>query len=144
MDGREPKGGNEIQIDDSFAETNGIEVGDRVRLAAPSGVIEPKVVGLFQFTNGLEFGGQGFGGLPLETAREAFDKPDAWDEVDVVVDGGKAEIAAVNDRLEKEFGKGVEISTPDGKSEEVENQLQAFNVVLYFFAGDGPVRRRAS
>ncbi len=134
-EGREAKSGDEIQVDDSFAEANGLEVGDTVSLAAPTGVFEPEVVGLFQFTNGLEFGGQGFGGIPLNTAREVFDKPDVWDEVDVVVDGGKPEIDAVEKRLAAEFGKGVEISTPDGKSEEVENQLQAFNVVLYFFAG---------
>ncbi len=135
VEGREVEGGDEIGIDSGFASSNGIEVGDRLRLAAPSGVIEPKVVGIAQFTNGLEFGGEGFGVLPIETAREAFDKPDGWDEVNVVVDGGKAEISAVRKRLRAEFGKGVEIATPDGKSQEVEDQLQAFNVVLYFFAG---------
>ncbi len=135
VDGREAAAGREITIDKSFASSNGIGVGGRLRLAAPSGVIEPRVVGLVEFSNGLEFGGQGFGSMPIGFAREAFDKPGVWDEVDVVVDGGQPEIDAVRKRLRSEFGKGVEIATPQGKSEDVEDQLRAFNVVLYFFAG---------
>jgi putative ABC transport system permease protein len=135
VDGRDIAGGNEITIDKGFASSNGIEVGDRLRLAAPSGVIEPRVVGLSEFSNGLEFGGQGFGSMPIGLARKAFDKPDVWDEVDVVVDGGQPEIDAVREHLRAEFGKGVEIATPEGKGQDVENQLKAFDVVLYFFAG---------
>ncbi len=135
VEGRRVGGGGEITLDRGFAETNGIEIGEEVRLAAPAGVIEPKLVGTVEFSGGLEFGGQGFGAMPLGFARDAFDKPDVWDEVEVVVDGGQPEIDAVEKRLGTEFGKGVEINTPQGKSEEVEEQLQAFNVVLYFFAG---------
>src|SRR4029078_6067516 len=47
---------------------------------------------------------------------------------------GQSQIDAVRKRLRAEFGKGVEIATPQGKGPEVEDQLQAFNVVLYFFA----------
>lgn len=136
VQGRDIASGKEIVLDKGFAETNGIGVGDRVRLAAPSGIISPKVVGLQEFSNGLEFGGQGFGGMPIGFARKAFDKPDVWDEVDLVVNGGEEhEIDAVRKRLRAELGKGVEIATPQGKGQDVENQLQAFNVVLYFFAG---------
>ncbi|MGZ5309622.1 MAG: ABC transporter permease [Solirubrobacterales bacterium] len=127
--------GEEIVLDRSFADTNGLEVGDRVRLAAPSGVIEPKLVGLQEFAGGLEFGGQGFGAMPLGFARRAFDKPDVWDEVDIVVDGGQPRIEQARRALRAEFGKGLEIETPQGKGQEIEDQLQAFNVVLYFFAG---------
>jgi putative ABC transport system permease protein len=135
VDGHDIAGGKEITIDKSFAASNGIKVGQEVRLAAPSGVIEPRVVGLSEFSNGLEFGGQGFGAMPIGFARRAFDKPDVWDEVDVVVDGGQPEIDSVRKGLRAEFGKGVEINTPQGKGQDVENQLKAFNVVLYFFAG---------
>ena len=34
----------------------------------------------------------------------------------------------------RRFGKGVEVETPQTKSEDVESQLQAFNAILYFFA----------
>jgi putative ABC transport system permease protein len=135
VEGREIEGGREIELQQSWAESNGIEVGDRVRLAAPRGVIELEVVGLFQFSTGLEFGGEGFGSMPIAPARKAFDKPGVYDEIDVVVDGGQEQIDATAAALRAQFGRGVEVATPDAKAEDVEQQLQALNIVLYFFAG---------
>jgi putative ABC transport system permease protein len=127
-------GRREIGLQRSWADANGIELGDRVRLATPTGIATLEVVGLFEFSTGLDFGGEGFGSMPLGPARQLFDKPRAWDEVDLVVDGGEDTIAAVRDRLERKLGKGVQVATPQAKSEEIEAQLQAFNVILYFFA----------
>ncbi len=134
--GREIEGGREIQVEESWAESNGVEAGETVELAAPSGVVEFEVVGLFKFSNGLDFGGEGFGTLPLPAAREAFDRPKAFDEVQVVVESDdEPSIEAVRSRLKTEFGKGVEVATPQSKGEDIQNQLQALNIVLYFFAG---------
>jgi putative ABC transport system permease protein len=134
-DGREIEGGREIKVEDSFAEANGIDVGETIRVAAPAGIQKLEVVGLYRFSNGLDFGGEGFATMPIATARQAFDKPRAFDEVDVVVAGGEAQIETVRRRLEREFGKGVEVATPQSKGEDVQDQLQALNIVLYFFAG---------
>lgn len=138
--GREIEGGREIQTEENWAKANGITVGDTIRLAAPAGVTKLEVVGLLRFSSGLDFGGEGFASMPLATARRAFDKPDVFDEIGVVVDGDdEGSVERVQDRLEREFndrgGKGVEVATPQAKGEEIQRQLQAFNVVLYFFAG---------
>ena len=133
--GRRPQEGLEISLQDSWAESQGYEVGDRVRLATPDGVKRFEVVGLFQFSTGLEFGGEGFAAIPLERARDLMDKAGRVDEVDVVVTGGgDAEIETVREAIERRLPKGVEVDTPQGKSDEVESQLQAFNAILYFFA----------
>ncbi len=135
-EGRGIRGGREIEVEESWAEANGIGVGDTIRLAAPAGIYRLQVVGLLRFSSGLDFGGEGFGSMPLATARKAFDKPGVFDEVEVLVAGDdEGSVDAVGDRLEREFGKGVEIATPAAKGEDVQRQLQAFNVVLYFFAG---------
>src|SRR4029077_42821 len=65
--GRDARSGSEVTLQKSWADANGIDLGDRVRLAAPVGVRSLRVVGLFQFTTGLDFGGQGFGRMPLPT-----------------------------------------------------------------------------
>jgi len=133
--GRRPREGLEISLQDSWAESQGYEVGDHVRLATPDGVKRFEVVGLFQFSTGLEFGGEGFAALPLERARDLMDKAGQVDEVDVVVTGGgDEEIDSVRRAIERRLPKGVEVDTPQGKSDEVESQLQAFNAILYFFA----------
>jgi putative ABC transport system permease protein len=136
VDGREVEGGSEVQIEASWAEANGIEVGEAIELAAPSGLVTLRVVGTFRFSSGLDFGGEGFANLPLGVARDAFDKPDVWDEVQVVVSGDdEASVVAVERRLTAEFGRGVDVATPEAKGDEIQKQLQALNVVLYFFAG---------
>lgn len=135
-EGRTIRGGREIQVEENWARANGIEVGDRIRLATPSGLERLEVVGRLRFSSGLDFGGEGFASMPLGTARRAFDKPGVFDEVGVVVAGDdEGSVERVQDRLEREFGKGIEVATPQAKGEEIQRQLQAFNVVLYFFAG---------
>jgi putative ABC transport system permease protein len=132
--GRRPRRGEEIMLQESWADAQDLAVGDRVRLATPSGLARPRVVGLFQFATGLDFGGEGFGTLALGEARRLLQKPRAFDEVNVVVDGGPETIDRVRDRLDRELGEGVRVLTPSAKSDEVEAQLQAFNAILYFFA----------
>jgi putative ABC transport system permease protein len=132
--GRRPRGGPEIMLQQSWADAQDLEVGDRVRFATPSGLAGLRVVGLFQFATGLDFGGEGFATVALGEARELMEKPRRLDEVNVVVDGGENTIDEVRGRLKAQLGKGVRVLTPSAKSNEVEAQLQGFNAVLYFFA----------
>ena len=112
VEGRRPRRGLEIDLQRSWAEANGIELGDRVRLATPTGVKRPRVVGLFQFASGLDFGGQGFATMPVGSARRVMDRPRVWDEVDLVVAGGEETIARVRDDLRRRLPAGVEVQTP--------------------------------
>ena len=75
--------------------------------------------------------------MPLGFARDAFDKPDVWDEVEVVVDGDdEAEIdVGQQARSRPSSARGSRSRPRRRKGEEVQHQLQALNVVLYFFAG---------
>ncbi|MGH2989898.1 MAG: ABC transporter permease, partial [Solirubrobacterales bacterium] len=132
--GHRPRGGGEIMLQQSWADAQDLEVGDRARFATPAGLARLRVVGLFQFATGLDFGGQGFATVSLGQARELMEKPRGFDEVNVVVDGGRETIAEVRARVKDELGGGVRVLTPTAKSNEVEAQLQGFNAVLYFFA----------
>lgn len=132
--GRNPARGREIELQQSWAEANKIEVGDRIRLATPSGTSRLDVVGLFAFTTGLDFGGEGFATMPLSAARKLMDKPRGYDEIQLTAGGGEETIAEVRQRLERGLERGAKVNTPDQKADEIESQLQAFNVILYFFA----------
>jgi putative ABC transport system permease protein len=134
VSGRNPRRGLEIALQQSWAQANGISLGDRVRLATPVGVKGLRVVGLFQFTTGLDFGGQGFARMPLAPARRLMDKPRSFDEIDLVVNGGDQAISRAQRHLRRALPAGVRVQTPQGKTADVEQQLQAFNVILYFFA----------
>jgi putative ABC transport system permease protein len=132
--GRDPRRGREISLQESWADANKIEVGDRIRLATPSGTQRFEVVGLFKFTTGLDFGGEGFATMPLGAARDTMDKPRGYDEIQLTVDGGEQTIGDVRRRLERGVERGAKVATPEAKSDEIESELQAFDVILYFFA----------
>jgi putative ABC transport system permease protein len=134
IEGREPAGRGEIALQDSWADANDIGLGDRISVATPDGERRFRVVGLFQFSSGFEFGGQGFAAMDLEPARALMDKPRSFDEVNVIAGGGGETIADVERRLEQQFGRGVQVETPATKADDIESQLQAFNAILYFFA----------
>ncbi|HYH60468.1 MAG TPA: ABC transporter permease, partial [Solirubrobacterales bacterium] len=132
--GTEPERGREIAIQDSWADANDVKVDDRISLATPDGERRFDVVGLFRFQSGFEFGGEGFAVMPLDSARKVMDKTRSFDEIDVIAAGGEETIATLERRIDRRFGKGVDVETPQTKSEDVESQLQAFNAILYFFA----------
>jgi putative ABC transport system permease protein len=135
VSGRDPVRGREITLQESWADAQGVELGERISLATPDGEKRFRVVGTFSYQSGFEFGGEGFAVIPLETARRVLDRPRRWDEIDVIVaGGGESTIAAVERRLERALPKGADVDTPEAKSEDVESQLQAFNAILYFFA----------
>jgi putative ABC transport system permease protein len=132
--GRRPRQGLEIMVEESWAEDQEVEVGDTLRLVTPAGKRRFEATGLFQFSTGVDFGGQGFATMPISSARDVMDKGRGYDEIDVVVEGGDETIAQVRSDLREKLEKGARVATPDAKSDEVESQLQAFNAILYFFA----------
>jgi putative ABC transport system permease protein len=132
--GHRPSRGPEISLQRSWAEANGIELGDRVPLATPTGIRRLRVVGLFDFATGLDFGGQGFGVMPLGSGRRVMDEPRAFAEIDVAVSGGQTTIEGVQRELRRNLPRGATVETPENKASDVESELQAFNTILYFFA----------
>jgi putative ABC transport system permease protein len=72
--------------------------------------------------------------MPITEARRVMEKPRVYDEVDVVVRRGTT-VPSVRKALRRRLGRGIDIETPEGKSQQTQDQLQSLNVVLYFFAG---------
>ncbi|MBA2442836.1 MAG: ABC transporter permease, partial [Rubrobacter sp.] len=73
-EGRLPESGAEIALDSGAAESAGLSPGDEVRIAAPGGVVELRLVGTLQIPGG-SFGGSAFGMAPLPFVQEAFERP---------------------------------------------------------------------
>jgi putative ABC transport system permease protein len=132
--GRRPTTGREIELQAGWAAEHGVAVGDRVPLSTPSGIVELRVVGTFEFAGGLDLGGYGTASMPIDAARPIMDKRDTWDEINVVVDNGAA-VEDVRARVDAAMADGVEVLTPEAKGDELQEQLASFDVVLYFFSG---------
>ena len=132
--GRRPRRGLEIALQESWADAQDVKVGDRIRLATPDGEQALRRRRPVPVLDRPRLRRRGLRGDAARQAREVMDKRGRLDEINVVVDGGEAEIDAVERRLRDRLPSGVEVDTPQAKSDEVESQLQAFNAILYFFA----------
>jgi putative ABC transport system permease protein len=131
--GRRVKSGNEITVDQEFAHGNHLGVGQEISLATPVGVRRFLIVGIVRFGSGLQYGGQGFASIPLQVARHDFSLPRGYSEIDLQV-ASSTSVATVERRLRGELSHTLEISPPSQKTSAVNDQLQAFNAILDFFA----------
>lgn len=132
--GREPVGDGEIELEEGWAKQKGLEVGNRIRLATPTGLAAMRISGFYRLATNLDLGGYGTAAMPVSAARRLTDKYGTWDEVDVIV-AGSASVDAVQRRIDAVTGRGVEVTTPAGKGEEANEQLSGLDIVLYFFSG---------
>lgn len=131
--GRRPESGLEANLEERFAQANGLEVGSTLRLAGDGGTRSFTVVGLVELVGGLKAPFH-FVYVPLATAQDVFEKRGLVSEVNVVVED-PAEVEAVRKRLREAFGAGWSVETPAAKSEEITEQFQWFNVFVSLFGG---------
>ena len=72
--------------------------------------------------------------MPVDAIRPLIDVPTGFLQVSVFIDD-KAQVEAIQQRLARALGSGVTVKTPQGFSEDVKQQLNGLNLVLYFFSG---------
>src|SRR3954454_6273106 len=132
--GREPGTSAELGIEGKWAGEHGIKLGQLLRVGTPAGPRTLPVVGLFRFSDNLNFGGQGIAAMPMGAARPLMSVPSGYMQISIEA----THRSGVNDlqrRLQARLGDGVEVKTPQGVGDDIGKQLQALDMVLYFFAG---------
>jgi putative ABC transport system permease protein len=134
VEGRKMRSGVELMVERNWARDRGYEVGDTIKVAGPTGRVTLPVVGIFKLTSGLSMGGLGYGAMPLDEGRRLFDQPTGWMQISVAAAKGE-DVSALQSRINRELGAGVDAQTPGEVSEDIEEQMSGLNVVLYFFSG---------
>jgi putative ABC transport system permease protein len=134
VSGREPTQASEIELEEGWAEQEGLAVGDQLWLATPVGRAELEVAGIYKLQTSLDLGGYGTAQMPVAAARELTGKGRVWDEIDVIAADGVSTVA-LERRIDAVVGPGVEVSTPAGKGDEATESMAGLDIVLYFFSG---------
>jgi hypothetical protein len=109
--GENLRGPRQIQLEQSWAAAHGLEVGDRLWLATPSGRANLLVAGIFRFDSSLDLGGYGMAAAPLGSVRRMTGKPSGWDEISVIAAGG-IEDQALSRRIRAAVGPGSKSTPP--------------------------------
>jgi putative ABC transport system permease protein len=134
VEGREPRGPRQIELEESWAHQQGYSPGDTLRMATPTGRTELTVTGIYKLQTSLDLGGYGTAAMPTRGARELNHKYGTFDEINVVSEDGVS-TEALQRRIAAVAGPGVEVETPAGKGDEANESLAGLNIVLYFFSG---------
>src|SRR3954452_8825208 len=132
--GRAVRAGNEVIVERNWSRDRGVRLGSRIPVATPTGRAALRVVGIFRFSSGLSFGAAGLAGMPMGAARVLMRQPTGYQQISLTaIDRGRVD--ELRARLQSRLGPGVSVKTPRGVGAAVGAQLNALNVVLYFFSG---------
>jgi putative ABC transport system permease protein len=132
--GHMPASGANVMLEKNWARNRSLWMGDYVTVATPTGRARLHIVGIFGFSGDLSFGDQGFAAMPVAEVRRLGDVPTGWHQIAVkATDRSRA--GELRQRIATALGPGFEVKTPRALGDEIGRQLQALNVILYFFSG---------
>ena len=141
VEGRPMRSGNEVVVERNWARDRGVRLGDAVSALAPSGRARLRVVGVFSFSSGLSFGGQGLAGMPLATARRLFDQPEGFHTISVRLQD-RDQVELVRRRLKaRARGRGPGGDAVRGRRRR-QGAAQGARRRAHALLGHGAVRRR--
>jgi putative ABC transport system permease protein len=132
--GRQARGPNQIELEQSWAEARGLGAGDRIHVATPSGGATLLVSGTFRFQSAIDLGGYGTAAAETSAVRRLTGKASGWDEITVIAADGVSD-EELSRRIRAVVGPGAEVATPAAKGEEVDEAMSSLDIVLYFFSG---------
>ena len=132
-EGRFPKSGEEVTLDEGTVEDLGLRLGDTVSVGTPTGSKKFEVVGVLRIPGG-SFGGSVFGMVPLPIAQRAFEKPGKVSGIAVEAEEDTA-VAGLQKRLTRDLGDRFQAERSETRTAQVSSQLQGFQISLLFFAG---------
>lgn len=132
-EGRFPRSGAELTLDEGTARSAGLKVGDEVRIGTPRGPVKAKLVGVLRIPGG-SFGGIAFGMMPLPYVQKEFSKPGKISGVAVQAQSG-VPVKSLQKQLSRKLGNGLQVEQSATRTAEVNSQFQGFKIALLFFAG---------
>jgi putative ABC transport system permease protein len=141
VEGEEPRGPDQVLLDETTAENGGYEVGDTVELLLPRGIskLSPTLVGLVGFPDGGSLNGATLTMFDTETTQELFrGGRDEYNDVWVTAEDGVSQ-AELRDAVAEVVPDDIEAVTGDEAADESASQLlEAISFITTFlliFAG---------
>jgi putative ABC transport system permease protein len=128
----------EVVLVETLAEDEDIRVGDRISLVFPSGTEKLRVIGLIAREGPGQTNNGSFGVIPLETARDIFERSDEIDQIDIVTTDPNPDadtLAELRKELQDLLGEDYAVTYPSGQGERMTQMLQNYQIGLNFMSG---------
>ena len=136
--GRPPRTADEVALDSAAADSEGLAIGDRVRIVGPAGAKRYAISGIGEYGDGASLGGASLAQFTLPEAQRLTDKRGRFDEIDVQAAEGTTpdELATA---IAAALPPNVEVRTGEQTAEEDASSIKegfAFlTTALLIFAG---------
>jgi putative ABC transport system permease protein len=135
--GREPRTPSEAALDESTADREGIEIGDRIGMAAEGPLRRFRVVGINKLGD-TEGGGSSTVTLTLPEAQRITDKVGKFDSISIAAESGVSP-TELQRRIESVMPSSVQVETgaenAQRETDEIRSDLGFLRVALLIFAG---------
>ena len=132
VDGRWPRGGSEVAIDEGVADDEGLQLGDRIGIAALGPAQDFRIVGIAKYGELSSIGGATFAIFDLPTAQKLLDKEGELDAVQAAAaDGTTPE--QLTQRIRSELGGDYTVRTGVEEADEQSSEIATFTTIIRYF-----------
>jgi len=132
VEGRWPRGGQEVAIDEAVANEEKLGPGDRIGVAALGPARQYEIVGIAKYGELSSLGGATFAIFDVPTAQALLDKEDELDAVQVAAESGVTPDELVR-RIEAEVGPSVTVQSGSEQATEDSDEVATFTTIIRYF-----------
>jgi putative ABC transport system permease protein len=139
VEGRTPKGVDEVAIDQRTVDQGDLTLGQRVEIIRPSGEpVRPTLVGIMRYGDNGNLAGATLAAWDRESAQELLLPRGGWSALAIQAEAG-VDDATLKQRVAEAIPAGYDVRTSQEQADEaasdVEEGLSFLNIFLVIFAG---------
>jgi putative ABC transport system permease protein len=132
VEGRWPKGGSEVAIDEGVAGEEHLELGDRIGVAALGPAQEYTIVGIAKYGDLSSIGGATFAIFDVPTAQKLLDKEGQLDAVQAAAADGTAP-ELLTQQIRSALGDELTVRTGVEQANEQSSEIATFTTIIRYF-----------
>jgi putative ABC transport system permease protein len=132
VEGRWPRGGGEVAVDEGVADDEDLKLGDRIGVAALGPAQQFEVVGIAKYGELSSIGGATFAIFDVPTAQALLDKEGQLDSIQVAAEAGTTP-EQLTQRIQSELGSGVTVRTGVEQADEESGEIATFTTIIRYF-----------
>ena len=132
VEGRWPRGAQEVAIDEGVAGDEDLELGDRIGVAALGPAQDFTIVGIAKYGDLSSIGGATFAIFDVPTAQKLLDKEGKLDAVSAAAAEGTTP-EQLTQRIQAELGSEVTVRTGVQQADEESSELATFTTIIRYF-----------
>ena len=132
VEGRWPRGGTEVAVDEGVADDENLKLGDRIGVAGIGAAQKFRIVGIARYGELSSLGSSTFAIFDLPTAQTLLDKEGQLDAVQAAAAEGTTP-EQLTRRISAELGDDVTVRTGVEQADEQSSEVATFTTIIRYF-----------